>query len=550
MKRHVGIAMALLLGVSGISGCSKPSAGTADSVPSSAASSQQKINTSQFLTFVGNDGDSMDPQCTSGLYTVALNVFDRLVEVQVNNDGSSSITPSLARSWEISPDGLSYTFTLQEHVKFSNGSDLTSSDVRYTLTRLLTHPDAVNKDIAMAILGADALRSNEADTLEGFREIDDTQFVITLKEPYAAFLANLSSPGASILDEETTEKAGERFGRESEVTIGTGPFVFKEWNKGYDLVMTANPDCWSGAPRCKGLKMLFVEDPEAQRLMFERGELDILDLEGLSTDAEYFVNGDIYQPYLHQGPRVGISYIALNESIEPLDDVRVRTALQQSLDRQLLLEAVYSGRGTLENGILPHGLIGYNPNLPAIPYDPDGAKKLLKEAGWDDGFTMNISVEKSDYTGYSELLTLVSAMWEKIGVKTEISVVEDEAFYESRKKGALSCYTSTWSADFNDPDNFMYTFFGTPENTFGRSLCYGDTSVMDRVSHARSIVNEAERIKEYQELEEIIVQKDAAWIPLYSRDHYFVVSKRVEGFKVSWNGWSSNRYSDVAVLET
>ena len=127
-----------------------------------------------------------------------------------------------------------------------------------------------------------------------------------------------------------------------------------------------------------------------------------------------------------------------------------------------------------------------------------------------------------------------------------IMEVEDTYFVNTRQRGKLPAYVSTWSADFDDPDNFIYTFFGTQENTFARSLFYRNSDVK-RVQGARAIVDHDERMAEYQELERIIVQDDAAWIPLYSSQHNFVVAKNVKGFEVSWNGWSSTRYQNVSV---
>ena len=216
--------------------------------------------TDNFLSFVDSDAENLDPQCTSGAYTIALNVFDRLVEVQVDENGISHIVPSLAESWEVSVDGLTYTFRLHEGVRFSNGAALTAEDVLYTFTRLLTHPESCNQDVASAIAGADALRQGKTRRLAGIQVIDDTSFSITLNQPYAAFLACLSTPGASILDKETTEEAGALFGRDPSETVGTGPFVFTDWVRGVSMTLEANPDCWSGPPRCAGLDIRITAD--------------------------------------------------------------------------------------------------------------------------------------------------------------------------------------------------------------------------------------------------------------------------------------------------
>jgi ABC-type transport system substrate-binding protein len=129
--------------------------------------------------------------------------------------------------------------------------------------------------------------------------------------------------------------------------------------------------------------------------MFEDGEIDVLDLDELGNTAEFFLHGKIYQDRLFSVPRIGITYIALNESMAPLDDVRVRKALQLSLNRFMLLTAVYGGRGSVENGIYPHGLYGFNPALPELPYDLDEARRLLDEAGYTDGLDLTISVNSA-----------------------------------------------------------------------------------------------------------------------------------------------------------
>ena len=278
--------------------------------------------------------------------------------------------------------------------------------------------------------------------------------------------------------------------------------------------------------------------------------LDILDLDNLGDAAEYYIHGDIYQDNLVSVRQVGISYIALNESIRPLNNVKVRRALQLGLNRQMLLDAVYSGRGDLENGIFPRGLKGWNPDLPEIPYDPDAARRLLKEAGFKDGFDLTFSVKSTSTPLEREMVRMVASMWEKIGVHTEIEMLDENSFMEQRKNGRLACYTATWQADFNDPDNFIYTFFGSAENTRYRSLCYPDETVMKRVRDARSIMDEDARMQEYRKLEQTLIQDDAAWIPLFSRQHYYVVGDRVEEFRVSWYGGVKPCFRDMKLKQT
>ncbi len=543
-RRHLLCFAAALLALScSLTACSAPGLETDAALPVSTS----EPTLSSFVSAVEDEPDTVDFQCTTIHYTVATNVFDRLVEMENDEEGNVKIVPSLAKAWEVSGDGCGYTFHLRENVKFSNGSPLTASDVLYTFTRLLTHPDSCNRDIADPILGAEELEKGESDRLEGFKLLSDLDFTITLRQPFEAFLACLSMPGASILDEETTVEAGDRFGLDPACTIGTGPFILWQWEPGEGMKLRANPGCWSGAPRCEGVNLLFMTEPEDIRAAFEKGEMDILDLDEVGNAAEFYFHGDIYQDRLYAVQRIGITYIALNASVEPLNDARVRKALQLSLNRTMLLDAVYSGRGVLENGIFPHGLYGYNPELPDIPCDPDAAKALLSEAGYENGFDLKVSVKSSSTQWEMILMEMAVEMWKKIGVRAEIDLVDEAEFMRLRKSGQLSCYTALWTADFNDPDNFIYTFFGDRENARFRSLCYPNEEIMERVRRARAISDPERRVAEYRELEKIIVQDDAAWIPLFSRLHYYVTAERLEGFRTSWNGSVKNNFRYFSV---
>ncbi len=526
-------------------------AGCSPRTEESAASAQQtpETDTSRFLVAVEDEPDTVDFQCTTIHYTIAQNVFNRLVEMESGPDGDIEILPSLAKSWDISDDGCAYTFHLRENVTFSNGAPLTASDVLYTFTRLLTHPDSCNRDIADGILGAAQLEKGETDTLAGFRVLSDLDFTITLEEPFSAFLASLSMPGASILDEETTKAAGSRFGADPDWTVGTGSFILWKWEAGKGMLLKANPNCWQGAPRCEGLDLRFLTEPQELRRMFENGEIDVLDLDEVGNAAEFFYHGDLYRDRLFQVQRIGTTYIALNESVAPLDDVRVRKALQLALNRPMLLAAIYSGRGNVENGIYPHGLYGFNPDLPEIPYDPEEALRLLAEAGYPDGFGLTISANTSSTQWEIALIRLAVSMWEKVGVKASIDVLEESEFMRLRKSGRLACYAALWTADYDDPDNFIYTFFGNRENTTFRSLCYPKEDVMERVTRARGIQDADARIREYRELERIIVQEDAAWIPLFSRLRYYATSERLRGIQSSWNGSVKNMYREMSVVD-
>ena len=506
------------------------------------------VDTTGYLVAALNaDIQTADVQKTSKDYEVPFNIFDRLVDVEVGTDGNSKIVSSLAESWDISDDGLEYTFHLRQGVKFHNGNDFTAEDVAYTFHRMLTVEGGVNTEFIDQIKGADELLAGETDTLEGVEVVDDYTIKVTLKEPFAGFLASISSPGVSIYDSEATEAAGDQFGMDPAVTVGTGPFEFSSWSFNNQLVLTRNEDYWKGASGLPGVVIKIIPDTETQSMMFESGELDILDLDYAADSVDRFT--ETYPDQIVQGPRVGIVYFTMNFNKEPFQDVRVRQAVQMSIDRQAILDALYGGRGQVEQGIFPHGLIGFNPDQEEIKYDPEAAKALLAEAGYADGFDMEIAADSSASDTMTMALEIVSDQLAEVGIRAEIKNYDESTWLETRKSGELGSFMSTWSADYNDPDNFIYTFFGNEEKTRIRSINYPDTEVMERVAKARTIVNEDERLAEYKALEEKIIHEDAAWVPMFSRLHLFAVSKRVQGFTPLWSGLSDQLFYNISLSE-
>ncbi|MEH2930931.1 ABC transporter substrate-binding protein [Candidatus Ventrimonas sp. KK005] len=506
------------------------------------------MDTTGFLMDVLNaDIQTADVQKTTKDYTVPTNIFDRLADIQVDDQGVSKIVPSLAEKWDISGNGLEYTFYLQKGVKFQNGNDFTAEDVLYTFERLLTVEGGLNTELLDQVKGAAELMEGTADTLEGVEVVDDYTVKITLKEPFAAFLSCLTAPGLSIYDSEATEAAGDQFGMDPAVTVGTGPFKFAGWNFNDQLVLVKNDDYWRGAPELPGVVIKIIPDTETQTMMFESGELDLLDLDFVTDAADRFL--ETYPDQIVQGPRVGITYFTMNFNKEPFQDVKVRQAVQMAIDRQAILDALYGGRGQVEHGIYPYGLIGFNEGQTKISYDPEGAKALLEEAGYGSGFTMELAADASASDTVTMALEIIKEQLSEVGIQAEIKNYDESTWLETRKSGELGSFMSTWTADFNDPENFIYTFFGNEEKTKIRSINYPDQTVMARVSAARGIVNEDERLAEYQALEEKLIHEDAAWVPMYSRMHLWAVSKRVQNFKPVWSGVSDRSYYGASLSQ-
>lgn len=493
-------------------------------------------------TAIKSDIQTIDMHKTSNNYMVPLNVFDRLVEVEVK-DGKSEIVPSLAKSWDISEDGKTYILHLVEGVKFHNGEDFKADDVVYSLNRIVTVQGAVNSSFVSQIEGFDELANGVATELSGVKAIDDYTVEIKLKEPYAGFMASLAAAPVSILDEKTTTMAGDKFGIEPEFTVGTGPFKLKEWKLNEGIELVKNENYWKEAPKIDGVEIKVVPDTETQNIMYRNGELDILDLDYMVDYIPTYKQE--FKDNLVSVPRVGITYFTFNENIEPLNNVNIRKALSMAIDRQAIVDSMYNGTASIENGIFPKGLIGHNENIEAIEYNTEKAKEILAAEGYPNGFDMEIAIDSASSDTTKSVLEIISEQLSEIGVNASLKTYDESTWLATRKAGELGSFMSTWTADYNDPDNFIYTFFGTDENTKLRSLNYKDKEVIDRVAKARAIINEDERIKEYQALEKKIISEDRAWLPMYAKEHYFALGKNISNFTPNWAGISDMQFYSI-----
>ena len=207
-----------------------------------------------------------------------------------------------------------------------------------------------------------------------------------------------------------------------------------------------------------------------------------------------------------------------------------------------------NGDGSLVDGIYPKGLIGYTgDNEGWLKYDPEHAKSLLAEAGYADGFTMEIAADNSSSDSTLLVIQIVQQYLQQIGINAEIKSYDPASWLDLRKSGDMVSFVSSWTADYNDPDNFIYTFFGTPEKSNVRSLNYFNTDAMSRVAAARGIVDDTERLTEYAALEKQIVEEDAAWVPMFSRSHLFVKGDRIASFTPHWAGYNDTQYINVTL---
>ena len=537
-----------------IAECEEKGSGTASAGQESGISAPESVeNVEQGLVRIALSSpvSTMDVHKDSADYMLPLNIYERLFDIRVNEDGSTSLANGLAEDWSVSEEGLTYHFTLRDDAFFSDGTPVKASDVAFTFTRMLALPDSRQTDFADMIKGAADVMAGKTDILEGIRVLDDRNLEITLSEPFSGYIYQLATPSCSILSEKCVTEAGEDFGRAAEKTIGSGPYRVTEFT-GSRITVERNPyyHCHEGEELTVNRAEFLVLAPALIDRMFREGSLDLMDVSRVNPEAaEKYKSGE-WKDRLISYSRVEVQYLMLNVETPPLDDVRIRKAVQMAINRQRILDELYNGDGRLLDGIYPRGLIGFSEeNQGWLKYDPEEAARLVSEVPGAENVRLELAANSQSGIRSLRMLEMIREDLSAVGLSVSIVSYDEESRLYLRKAGRLMAYTGEWSADFNDPDNFIYTFFGSRAKTLYRSGNYSDGKVIARIAAARTLQDEEERLAEYAELERILIQDEAVWVPLFSTDHLFVPGDRVMKFTPFWAGWGSLCLKDI-VLKT
>jgi dipeptide transport system substrate-binding protein len=462
-------------------------------------------------------------------------IYNRLVEFE---SGTTKIEPGLAESWDVSDDGLEYTFHLRPGVKFQTTSGFTPSrdfnadDVVWSFQRQLdpNHPfHQVSGGTYEYFNGMDM-----PNLLKAVEKVDDLTVKFVLNHPEAPFLANLGMDFASIFSAEYAQKMLDA-GTPEKVDldpVGTGPFQLVAYQKDTVIRYKANPDYWAGKAAIDDLVFAITVDPSVRWEKLQAGECHIMAYPNPADLAAIRTNPDVN---LLEQEGLNVGYLGFNTEKEPFTDKRVRQALNMAINKQAILDAVFQGSGKVAKNPIPPTMWSYNDAVKDYPYDPDAAKKLLAEAGHPNGFKTNIwamPVQRPYNPNARRMAELIQADWAKVGVEAEIVSYEWGEYLKRSKEGEHQTVLLGWTGDNGDPDNFLYVLLGCAaahDGTNRARWCYQPFD--DLLVKAKQISDVAERTKLYEQAQ-VIFKEEAPWVTIAHSIVFVPVRKEVVGFKI------------------
>ena len=508
--------------------------------PTGVAAAGGTINWS--LTGV-NDLVSLDPAKASNQqdFTVVGIIYGGLVRL----DEKLLVAPDLAEKWEVSDDAKTYTFTLRDGIKFSDGTPITADDVVWAFNHALdpTTGGWTGPYYFTLIDGADEMAAGKAKEVAGVKKVDDKTITITIKQPSAYFLSSLSAGPSKVI----SKAAGADAANEGKVT--SGPFVVKAWNHGQGLDLVPNPAFYQPVTQVSALDFVFNQDSETGYQLYRTGKVDILGSSQVPIPAAR-VPEVKDSPDFHSVPAFNTRYVAFNNTIKPFDNVKVRQALAMAVDRATLATSVLGGTVSPTGRILPAGFPASDLKIDEQKLDADAAKGLLKDAGVDPAslkLTLTYGVEGDN----ERVVTVLQSMWqENLGVSVKLEPLELATFssrlndtYNAPETG-LQAYYSIWGADYPDPQNFLSLQLQTG---VGNNNSHYSNAEFDKLTkQADTLVGDfSERAKLYNQAEQIAVT-EVGWMPLFNAKVNVLVRDCVKGVAVTGMDYQFPDWSKLA----
>ena len=443
----------------------------------------------------------MDPmvQASIGTYRVTTQMFDRLVMM----DNDMNLVPGLAESWEVIDDTTT-VFHLRQGVKFHNGEEMTSEDVKYSLERCIANP-GVNYNYLI---------------IESITCDDDYTVTIKTSAPFNALLYRLSLDAASIICK-SADTSAEEFNKNP---VGTGPFKFVSWELGGDVVLEAFEDYWGGAPAVK--RVIFRTIPEAlnRTIGLETGEVDLAYDLGI-TDLESLAGNESVTTLT--SPSTTVWYVGMNVQKAPFDNEKVRQAVAYALDPQGYIELVFSGEATPANyTMLPPSVDGYVSDCSDYSCNVEKAKELLAEAGYPDGFSTTLWC--SDTQVMRDSAVVIQEQLRQVGINAEVKTLESGQFQSETGNGAHDMFIMSKTSI--DPDSMLRSMYHTEALGPSGNRCFWTTPEVDALIDEASTTTDTEHAMElYAEIQGKVAEA-APLVPMAVEHLNAGMQSNVKGF--------------------
>ncbi|MDQ0325013.1 peptide/nickel transport system substrate-binding protein [Rhodopseudomonas julia] len=466
---------------------------------------------------------SLDPHAVtaSNDFRILVNLYDGLVRTK---DGTLEPEPALAKSWEVSEDGLTYTFHLREGVTFHDGTPFNAEAVKFNFERMLDedHPYHDTGPFPLAFFFS---------SVDEIATPDDMTVVFKLKEPYAPFLSNLAYPTGLIVSPDAVKEYGKDVGRHP---VGTGPFKFETWDSNTRVVLTRNDDYWDGAPSLEAVVFRPITDANTRIAEMLSGGIDVM-VEVPPDNLKTFADDPTFKVYEQAGPHLW--YVILNTKDGPFADKRVRQAVNYAVNKRSLVDDVLQGTAEVAAGPVPPAFAwAHNDDVKPYPYDPEKAKALLKEAGVENAeLTFYVTEGGSGMLDPVPMGTAIQADLAKVGLDAKIESYEWNTFLAQVNpglEGKADMAEMAWMT--NDPDTLPYLTLRSdalPDEGGFNSGYYSNEKVDELLEKARRSTDQDERAKLYKEAQ-VIIHDDAPWIFIANWKQNAVTTERVGGFSL------------------
>ncbi|MFC1093867.1 ABC transporter substrate-binding protein [Pasteurella multocida] len=476
---------------------------------------------------LGTDGATID--ASGQAMFNGLTTFER---------GTTNVIPALAEKWDVSEDGKTYVFHLRKGVKFHSNKDFkptrdfNADDVVFSVNRQLdpNHPyHKVSGGSYEYFIGMDM--QNIIDKVE---KVDDYTVKISLNVPNAPFLANLAMDFASIYSAQYADAMAKAKTPEKldSAPIGTGPFEFVSYQKDSAVRYKAFENYWQGKAKIDRLVFSITPDASVRYAKLQKGECHAAPYPNPADIAKLKADSNIT---LLTKPGLNVGYLNFNVQKAPFDNVKVRQALNYAVNKDAIIESVYQGAGQVAKNPIPPTMWSYNDEVKDYAYDPEKAKALLKEAGFENGFETDLwamPVSRPYNPNARRMAELVQADWEKVGVKAKIVSYEWGEYLKRMRAGDHQTGMMGWTGDNGDPDNFLNTLLSCAAVESGSNyanFCHKEFN--DLVTKAAQVTDPAERTALYQQAQ-LVFKEQAPWITIAHSTTYFPVRKEVKGYVI------------------